>query len=389
MAAMRLREPLKEGYPPGRGGIASPRSSIQDRVSFDGIRYANCWEDADVLCTALHPRRGARILSIASSGDNALALAAAGAEVVAVDLSAAQLACLELRRAAFRRLDHPGVLAFLGVRESRQRLSTCRQLERDLSPPARQFWERNRRLVEAGAIHAGRFEAYLRCFRRRLLPLVHSRRTVASLLEKRGPAARREFHDRLWNTLRWRLLFRVFFGRFLLGRLGRDPEFLRYAGGPVAERLLERARHGLTDLPTHANPYLEYILTGTFDRALPRYLEPERFDDVRAGLDRLTLHRGPVEEAARMRGGAGFDGFNLSDIFEYLDPDSCRRIYAELLEAARPRARLAYWNLLVPRRRPDEFADRVVSLDGLAAKLHAVDRAFFYGDLVVEELPEP
>ena len=78
-----------------------PGHALEDSVSFHFIRYANCWEDADVLCEALQPRKGMRILSIASAGDNSLALLAEGAEVVAADLSIAQLACLELRRRSF------------------------------------------------------------------------------------------------------------------------------------------------------------------------------------------------------------------------------------------------------------------------------------------------
>ena len=66
---------------------------IEDRAAFEQVRYANCWEDADVLCEALQPAEGKRILSIASAGDNALALLAQGATVVAADISLAQLAC--------------------------------------------------------------------------------------------------------------------------------------------------------------------------------------------------------------------------------------------------------------------------------------------------------
>lgn len=100
------------------------RDRIESRAAFDSVRYANCWEDADILCTALAVRPGARILSIASAGDNALALLAEGAQVVAADLSLAQLACLELRVAAFRRLEYEELLAFLGVRPSADRRRT-------------------------------------------------------------------------------------------------------------------------------------------------------------------------------------------------------------------------------------------------------------------------
>ena len=58
-----------------------------------------------------------------------------------------------------------------------------------------------------------------------------------------------------------------------------------------------------------------------------------------------------------------------------------------ILRASRPGARLAYWNMLVPRRRPDALADRLVPLSDLAASLHAADRAFFYSAFVVEEVP--
>jgi S-adenosylmethionine-diacylglycerol 3-amino-3-carboxypropyl transferase len=358
---------------------------IAARASFDQVRYANCWEDATVLCEALAPNTGSRILSIASAGDNTLALLAEGASVVAADLSAAQLACLELRCAAFRRLDHPGVLAFLGVAAAHDRLATFTTLAADLSAASRAFWSARPAAIAAGIIHAGRFETYFRTFRRFVLPLVHGRRTVERLLEAKDEAERSAFYSAVWDNRRWRLLIRLFFSRLVMGGLGRDPEFFRYVEGPVGERILARARHALTRLPTHANPFLEYILTGTFARALPRYLEPGRFDAVRSGLARLTLHCGPIEEAARLYGEGGFDGFNLSDIFEYVDPALQETIYRALLARARPGARLAYWNMLAPRRRPAACAEHVRPRPE-ARSLHERDLGFFYSAFVLEEV---
>jgi len=47
---------------------------------------------------------------------------------------------------------------------------------------------------------------------------------------------------------------------------------------------------------------------------------------------------------------------------------------------------MAYWNLLAERRRPAELADRLEPMVALAGRLHAEDRAFFYGDFVLEEI---
>jgi S-adenosylmethionine-diacylglycerol 3-amino-3-carboxypropyl transferase len=359
---------------------------IEDRARFDLVRYANVWEDAEVLCAALAPAPGRRVLSIASAGDNAFALLAAGAEVVAADLSPAQLALVELKRAAIRRLGPEEVLAFLGIRNSAEdRRSVYERLERDLPAGARDFFRERLDAIAAGVVHDGKFEGYFRLFRERVLPLIHSRKTVAALLDEKDADARQAFYRRTWDNLRWRLLFRIFFSRFAMGRLGRDPEFFRYVEGSVAERILDRTRYALTVLPGYANPYLEYILTGNFRRTLPLYLRPEVFPELKKNLDRLTLFEGPIQEAAAAHRGDGFDGFNLSDLFEYLDEPASATVYGALLETARPGARFAYWNMLVRRRLASAFPGRVRPLDAEARELFARDLAFFYSAFVLEE----
>jgi len=359
---------------------------LDSRVQFDFIRYANCWEDADILYEALRPAPGTRILSIASGGDNCFALLASGAEVVAADLNISQLACIELKIAAIQSLDYDEVLAFLGIRESNQRLLTYASLKQRISKTSREYLDACKPLIDAGIIHTGKFEKYFQLFRRRVLPLIHSRRRIDTLLKDKTLDARVQFYDHTWNNLRWRWLFNLFFSRRMMGALGRDPEFFRYVEGSVAERILMRAKHALTVLPTHSNPYLDYILTGNFTHALPRYLQPSQFEAMRAGLDNLTLHQGFIQDVGSTLRGTGFDGFNLSDIFEYLDPDTCTDVYASLLDLANPGARLAYWNMLVPRSCPDSLANRVQHLKPLSQELFEQDQAFFYSAFVVDEV---
>ncbi len=363
--------------------------AIQFRAGFDFVRYANCWEDADILVEALRPARGKRMLSIASSGDNVLALLAAGADVVAADLNLAQLACLELRCAAFRRLEHADVLAFLGVHGSDERTQTYLRLESDLSPASQSFWRARSADVSAGIIHRGKFESYFHTFRRRVLPLIHPRSTVAELLEPKEENKRISFWNQTWNNWRWRMLLRVFFSRFLMGRMGRDPEFFRYVEGSIAAQIQQRARYAMTVLSPAENPYLQYIATGNFKTALPRYLRPEHFEAIRRGLDRLTLFHGPIEEAARAHASGGFDGLNLSDIFEYVSDETSASLYEKLLKQANPGARFAYWNAFVPRSCPAEMRPFVSSLDDLSAELFAKDKAFFYCHFQVDEVRDP
>ena len=359
-------------------------STIAQRASFGFIRYASVWEDADILCEALAPSAaGGRLLSIASAGDNALALLTLDPrEVVAVDLSEVQLAATALRIAAFRRLDRDAVLAFLGVAPAADRAATYARLRPDLPDWARAVWDAQSEAIAGGVIHAGKFERYLRLFRRRVLPLVHPRRRIEALVAQTSLEAQERFYRDEWDTRRWRLVFRLFFSRFVMGRMGRDPAFFDHVEGTVGERILARSRHALTAIPVGTNPYLVYIMTGNYSpEALPRYLRAEHFEPIRSRLDRLRLERAPAQDVP-----GPFDGFNLSDIFEYMAPDEHERVYAALVESAAPGARLAYWNMLAPRGVPPALAGRVRSLDDEARDLHRRDRAWFYQAFHVDEV---
>ena len=233
-------------------------SEAATNADFSQIRYAQCWEDADVLLEALDVQPGDICLSIASAGDNSLALLARDpSRVVAVDLNPSQLCCLELRVAAYRALDHTALLELLGSRPSERRRGlylACRPL---LSEAARHFWDAHPDAIASGIGAAGRFERYLDVFRRRVLPLVHTRKRVARLLAGGTRVEREAFYENEWNTWRWRLVFRIFFSRFVMGRAGRDPAFFKYVTCSVADRILARSRFALTQLDPAENPYLQ------------------------------------------------------------------------------------------------------------------------------------
>lgn len=357
------------------------------RADFSAIRYAQVWEDADVLVQALAPLENQTCLSIASAGDNVLALLSfAPVKVVAVDLNPSQLACVELRVAAYRALEHSELLELIGSRPSRRRSALYQRCRKLLSSTTAAFWDAHAIEIENGIGDAGKFERYFKLFRTRVLPLVHSRKRVERLLAGGDLARREAFYASEWDTLRWRLLFKIFFSRFVMGRCGRDPAFFRYVQGSVAERILSRTRYALTALDPAANPYLQWILTGTHTSALPFGLRPENFERVRQNLDRLEIAHGSIEEYLDKHPDLRFDRYNLSDIFEYMSPENFRNLLERLIAASRPGARLVYWNMLAPRTRPEELAPRLRPLSGLAQKLFAQDKAWFYSRLVIEEV---
>src|SRR5690606_28372250 len=147
---------------------------ISSRARFDDVRYAQVWEDADVLVEGLRIRPGDHVLSIGSAGDNALALLTADpASVVALDLSAPQIMCIRLRVAAYRTLSHPELLELMGSRPSDRRDALLDRTLKETDRACAEFWDERREAIRAcGLGGVGKFERYFRIFRETILPLV-------------------------------------------------------------------------------------------------------------------------------------------------------------------------------------------------------------------------
>ena len=357
-------------------------NEVEQTVRFSEIRYAQCWEDADVLREGLNIQPGEHCLSIASAGDNTLALLLDDpAEITAVDFSPAQLACLELRIAAYRHLDHAALLELIGSRPSTRRQQLYQSCRECLSDSTRTFWDAHAPEIEAGIGSAGKFERYFASFRKYILPLIHGPKTVNCILRPQDSEARKTFYDQHWNSLRWRALFRIFFSRKVMGRLGRDPAFFKHVEGSVADRILARTRHALRELDPSENPYLYWILKGTHGEALPCALREENFECIRTRVDRVRLIQGGVENALDQK----YDRYNLSDLFEYLSPAESRTLLEKLAGHGVPGGRLFYWNMLAPRSAPSDLQSRLKTLP-VGENLLKKDKAWFYSRIVVEEI---
>ena len=362
------------------------KSEIQQHADFNKVRYANCWEDADILVTALEPK-GKHCLSIGSAGDNAFALLAAGAKSVVIsEMNPAQVACIELRKAAYHHLSHPEFLTLLGETGSNnERLELYQQCAPSLSKTTRSYWDHYQDTVAEGFGRIGKFESYFGLFKNKILPLVHGRKRIDELLQNKPLEERSTFYQQQWNTWRWRILFKCFFSRFTMGKLGRDPAFFKYVEGSVAEKILSRTKHALVELEPGKNPYLNWILNGCYRSALPYALRLEHFDTIKKNLHRITIKKTPIE-AVLQNNQQQFDAFNLSDIFEYMSEGNTTKLLQKIHSMSTSGARLAYWNMLAPRSRPDSMSKQLRPLDQLSQRLFYEDKAFFYSKFIIEEV---
>ena len=354
-------------------------------IDFSFIRYANCWEDADVVIDALQPNESSKILSIGSAGDNSFSLLASSPrEVVAVDINPAQTYLIELKKSAIKLLNRNQVLAFLGFTHSTSRLQTFECLKQDLSQQAHKFWSQQQEEIDAGVIHHGKFEKYFYFFSRYILPLIHKQNNIAKLVLPKSALQQNKFYAEVWSNHKWRLLFLLFFSKTVMGRFGRDKRFFEEVNQKVGKVIFGRAEKHLKNSIAQRNEFLHYILFREFPtHKLPHYLREENFQKVKSNIDKLTIKCASFSSV--LESSREFTHFNLSDIFEYLSSDNYIKTVRLIYKQTNVGAKFVYWNLLVPRSMSDEMPGDFYYMKDSSEDLAASDKGFFYAPVIVEQ----
>jgi S-adenosylmethionine-diacylglycerol 3-amino-3-carboxypropyl transferase len=358
-------------------------SDLKSKVDFSLIRYANCWEDPLILSEGLAVRPGDKVLSIASAGDNSFFLLMNEPElVVAADLNDTQLYLVELKAAAIRAMEREEYLAFAGFHNRKDRRKIFASLRAELTSEARAYWDERQDAIEAGIIYDGKFERYFQFFAWKILPRIHSRKRIDGLFTEKFAQEQVRYYEKVWNNRRWRMLFKIFFSRYVMGKFGRDPQFLKEVNMNVSEFIFSKAAEHLASKEAQHNFILHFTLSGKYGEEIPPYVEAGNYERIRKNLKQLRLYSGYIQNASTTYGE--FHKMNLSDIFEYLDKPTFEALGGKITSTLSPGGRMAYWNLMVPRR-ISSFDRSVNHLADLSESLSKQDKGFFYNKFIVEE----
>lgn len=362
------------------------RSEVEEYAKFDLIRYSQVWEDAEILIKALQINENDNILSIASAGENALSMLAQNPnKVYAIDLNINQMACTELKKMACKLLEYEECMQLIGVFESDDRLEIYEKIKNELTENTIKYFKEHKEIIEQGIINVGKFEHYFQIFGKKILPLIHSKKIRQELLEKKSKEERIEFYNKKWNNVRWNLLFRVFFSKTIMGKLGRDKAFFRYVNVNVPEHILQRTKYALTELDTSENSYLHYIINGKYNDVLPVAYRKENFEKIKNNIDKLILLSESVESFIERDDIDYISKYNLSDIFEYMDDSQMCKIFEKMFTKSGTGTIVAYWNMLADKR-ASKYFENLRYEKKKSEELLKQDKAFFYSKFIIEEI---
>ncbi len=342
------------------------------------LNYSQCWEDTNLLKRALTISNHDIVLSITSGGDNTLALLLENPKkIFSIDINSAQNHVAELKLQSSKILSHEEYLELLGVTDSRKRMGYYTQVSELLSDDARLWFEGNTKFVEQGVIHSGKFEKYLNSFRKYVLPLVHSKRTISQFVNQSNLQNQISFYKKIWNTWRWRFFFSIATNSSLLRKLARQAGANRQKS--KNESYLKRLERLIYRNHLKINPYINYALTGEYGYSLPDYLSKENYAKLQKyNTSKCEFRNEDLLSFLKSTSDNSLTKYNLSDAFEFLATDDALEVWREIARTAKNGAKVVYWCNQIEHTAPREIEQSVVPDIDLKKVLEDQDRLYFY-----------
>lgn len=372
------------------------------RLFEGGLVYAQIWEDPEVDVAALELGPDDRVVAIASGGCNVMSYLAAGAgpaRIMAVDLNPAHLALLELKLKAARYLNDGAAFRRLfagpwGPATTALYLTVAPTL----SPAARDWWEgrdrtgrRRTRMLECrgGPYAHGLLGRTIQLGH--LVCRLHGRDPRRLAAATSLPEQRAAFEAELAPVFRSPLVRALaalppaYFG---LGIPPAQFEAMRAdaAGGSLVELVRERVERLACDFPLEDNWFAWQAFAGRYPddgSALPPYLRPESYEDVRARADRVELYHATVTDLLRRQDAASVDAYVFLDAQDWMGEAQVAALWAQVNRTARPGARVIFRTAAaaspLPAKLPADLLQPWRYESSRSAELHARDRSAIYG----------
>jgi S-adenosylmethionine-diacylglycerol 3-amino-3-carboxypropyl transferase len=373
-------------------------------LAFNGLVYAQIWEDPVVDMEGLAIQPDSRVMCIASGSCNALSyLTADPAQVTAVDLNRAHVALGQLKITAIKHLpSYERFQRFFGHADHAENKAVYREMiAPHLDAESRKYWEKRdikgrrrisyftKGLYKRGLL--GNFIGLAHLFAK-LYKIDLSKLLKAETLEEQREVFEKELAP----------VFDKKFIRWLTDQpaslfgLGIPPaQFDELAGDErMAEVLRRRLEKLACDFEIKDNYFAWQAFGRGYDRKedapLPPYLQRQNWEIMRERIERLDVVRANMVHWIGEREEASLDRFVLLDAQDWMNNAQLDQLWARITRGARPGARVLFRTAAEPSLLPGRLDDAILSkwryLEETSADLTARDRSSIYGGVHLYEL---
>ncbi|MDY7099196.1 MAG: DUF3419 family protein [Pseudomonadota bacterium] len=373
-------------------------------LAFNGLVYAQIWEDPVVDMEGLAIQPDSRLMCIASGSCNALSYLTANPEsVTAVDLNRAHVALGQLKITAIKHLpNYERFSRFFQHADHKENKAVYKEMiAPHLDTESRKYWEK-RDIKGRKRISYFTKGIYRRGLLGNFIGLAHIfaklyKIDLSKLLEAQTLEEQREVFERELAPV-----FDKKFIRWLTDQpaslfgLGIPPA--QYAELAGDERMAEVLRRRLEKLACDFEMKDNYFAWQAFGRGysrhsdapLPPYLQRKNWEIMQERIDRIEVRRSNMVHWIGDRDAASMDRFVLLDAQDWMNNAQLDELWGRITRASRPGARVLFRTAAIPTMLPGRLDDAILSkwryLEDESNQLTQNDRSSIYGGVHVYEL---
>lgn len=365
---------------------ATNRSALKknkEQVQLHKLVFTHNWEDPESDHAALKIKPGDVVQAITSGGCNVLGfLLFDPKEIYSVDINPAQTWLIQLKIAAIGIFTYEEFIAFAGLTASADRGKQYQRLRNALTPDAKAFWDKQPAIIEKGFIMNGKYERFIR-LAGKFINLLQGKKRVLNLFGDKTMKEQQDYFDKVWNTKRFRYIFKILFNKRVLARRGLVADYFTFDDGSrsFADSFYNRSRKAFRDIPIKGNYFLSLYLLGRFRNMdeMPLYLKKENYEMIRSRIDRINIITAEAQQWIDSMPDNSIDCFALSNICELMSDQETSTLFNAVKRTATKNARVIFRNLMIPREVPEDLRSSIIKDPELSKQLYESDRSFVYG----------
>ncbi len=355
----------------------------QEQVQLFKLVFTHNWEDPLSDKAALEIKKNEVVLAITSGGCNVLGFLLFDPKTIySIDINTVQSYLLELKIAAIKTLEFDEFVCFSGLKTHPNRLELFETIKPQLSGEALVFWEGQHEVLSKGFIMNGKYERFIK-LAGRFLKLLQGKKRVEGLFKNKSKEDQELYFDKVWDTRRFKYLFRLLFNKRMLAKRGLVADYFHFddGGTSFAQSFYNRSKKAFRNLPIKGNYFLSLYLLGSYrnDTEVPEYLKRENFDVIKSRVNRIKIITSDAQGWLNATKDGSIDCFALSNICELMSIEETNRLFTDVYRTATANARVVFRNLMIPREVPDILKAKIVKNEPLSKEIYDHDRSFVYG----------
>lgn len=355
----------------------------KEQIQLFKLVFTHNWEDPASDIRALRIKSNDIVQAITSGGCNVLEfLLHDPKEIYSIDINPSQSYLLELKIAAIKYFNYAEFIAFAGLTDCSNRIALYNKIKTSLTNSAHAYWNGQDKIISQGFLMNGKYERFIK-LAGKFITLLQGRKRVLGLFESKSMKDQQDYFDKVWNTKRFKYLFKILFNKRMLAKRGLVADYFTFDDGSksFADSFYNRSKKAFRDIPIKENYFLSLYLLGRFknNNEVPAYLKEEHFEIIKSRVDRIKIITSEAQRWIDTMPDNYIDCFALSNICELMSEQETHTLFKAIERTAKNNARIIFRNLMIPREVPEDLQKSIEKDLPLSKELYEKDRSFVYG----------